>query len=152
MQYTRLVLAMALFIFLGVGCATNIPVPDTIATQTDTQVQTSEEFIRLTSPQTGQVVKSPFLIGGEARVSGNRIYIRVKNTQGDVLISEQARVSVDENTVGPFGILIRYDFRSTDSGIVEIYAKNSASGNEELLQSVPVTFDLSGSGSATSAE
>ena len=47
--------------------------------------------IYLTSPQKGQILKSPFLVGGEARVPNDAVYVRVKKINGDIVISEQAK-------------------------------------------------------------
>lgn len=101
--------------------------------------------IRLTSPQQGQVLKSPFLVGGEAAVPGGAVYIRVKNPAGDVVISEQTRVQGER---GPFGVLISFVFQATEEGTVEVYGIDPATGGEVALESVSVNFDTSGSGSA----
>ncbi len=99
------------------------------------------EGIRLTSPQEGQILKSPFLVGGEARVPGQTVYIKVKKTNGDVLISEQTRVSASQDAPGPFGVLIHFQFQSTEEGIVEVFGQ-SESGVAVASRSVPVKFDV----------
>jgi hypothetical protein len=98
-------------------------------------------LIRLTSPQEGQMVKSPFLIAGEANVPGEVVYVQVKRTSGEVLISEQTSVSTGVDGLGTFGVLINFQFQSTDQGIVEVFGKTEE-GEEVLKKSVEVLFDL----------
>ena len=45
------------------------------------------ENIRVTSPKPDAVLTSPFIVAGEARVFENMLNVRVKNANGDVLIS-----------------------------------------------------------------
>lgn len=144
-----LLLALASLVLLGAGCTnasqTNtstskpagdrIPIYDTLGANS----------INLTSPQEGQVLKSPFLVGGEASVPGDAVHIRVKNPAGDVVISEITRA---QDTGGPFGALISFVFQATDRGTVEVYGIDPATGAEVALQAVAVNFDASGSGSA----
>ena len=105
----------------------------------ESEIGQNDYSINLTSPQSGQVLKSPFLVGGETSLAGENIYIRVKNPRGDVLISEQTRI--EKNTSrGVFSILINFAFQTTGAGTVEIYGLD---GEEEVgLVTVPVKFDL----------
>jgi len=99
--------------------------------------------IRLTSPQSGQVLKSPFLVGGEAKLPDDTIYIRIKKPNGDTLISEQTRIKPDQvGEKGPFSVLISFNFQSTDQGVVETYGVDPETGKEISLESVEVSFDL----------
>ncbi|OJI07650.1 hypothetical protein BK004_01035 [bacterium CG10_46_32] len=117
-----------------------IPITDTVP---------SGHSIRLTSPQPSQVLKSPFLVGGEAIVPGDIVYVRVKNPSGDVVISEQVRVKSEQGlTESPFGVLISFVFRSTDHGTVEVYGIDPVTGAEVETESVDVNFDTSSDGSA----
>ncbi|MDP3995170.1 MAG: hypothetical protein Q8P78_00975, partial [bacterium] len=74
-------------------------------------------------------------------------YVRVKNTAGDVLISEQARLEGGSGDARAFGVLISFVFQSTDRGAVEVYAIDPATGSEMALESVAVNFDTSSNGS-----
>ena len=92
--------ALASLVFTGIGCtdagpggaggkntlSDRIPISDTVV---------GGFVLRLTSPQEGQVLKSPFLVGGEARVPSGAVYIRVKNPAGEVVISEQTRIKAE---------------------------------------------------------
>jgi len=132
------------------GCTGSSPEPASQPNPVSDRIPISDtavdgDVIRLTSPQEGQVLKSPFLVGGEASVAGDIVYVRVKNPAGDVVISEQARAQVPG---GPFGVLISFVFQSTDRGIVEVYGIDPESGAETALESVSVNFDTSFSGSA----
>ncbi len=143
---------LAPLVFLGAGCtdtAQNTTIRSEPGSGSD-RIPISDPAaggysIRLTSPQEGQVLKSPFLVGGEANVAGDVVYVRVKNPAGDVVISEQTRVP---GGGGPFGVFISFVFQATLSGTVEVYGIDPASGAEVALQSVSVNFDTSGSYSA----
>lgn len=146
--------AMALslgIMLLGIGCTSTAPAEnETTALNNTQQTAGAREgaFIRLTSPQEDQVVKSPFLIGGEAQLPDNKAYIRVKNTRGETLISETAVIKAANGEPGPFSVLIRFAFQSTDSGMVDVYGVDPETNAEVELQTIPVGFDISGSGSA----
>lgn len=100
-----------------------------------------EYFIRLTSPQKDQVLKSPFLVGGEAILPDDTAYIRIKKMNGDIVITEQTRIKKDENQAGAFGVLISFVFQATDKGVVEVYGIDPDTGKEAALKSVEVNFD-----------
>ncbi len=148
-------LALASLVFTGAGCAGDsqdavnsqpgsandrVPLNDTV---------TGAYRIRLTSPQEGQILKSPFLVGGEASVPGDTVYIRVKNPAGEVVISEQTRAKPEQGSQGPapFSVLLSFVFRATDRGTVEVYGIDPAANAEAALESVGVTFDTSSDGS-----
>jgi len=150
-----IILAACAFILAGCGTTTDNAAPqqplngnprDEQAAGRDTAASAVE--IRLTSPQPGQVLKSPFLIGGEAKLPDDTVYVRVKNKNNETLISEQTRIKAEPETVGPFGVLISFRFESTNAGIVEVYGIDAKTGNEVSITSVDVSFDISGSGSA----
>jgi hypothetical protein len=102
--------------------------------------------INLTSPNDGQVLKSPFLVGGVANVSSDVVYVRVKKPNGDIVISEQTKVKKEANEKsGAFGVLINFVFQSTESGTVEVYGIDEKTKKEIALQSVKVNFDITSS-------
>lgn len=95
--------------------------------------------LRLTSPHNGQILKSPFLVGGEANLPDNKVFIRVKNTKDDVLITEEARIKTNPGEFGPFSALINFQFQTTDAGTVEVFGRQS--GKEVGLKAIDVKFD-----------
>jgi len=103
--------------------------------------------ISLTSPQEGQILKSPFLVGGVANVPSDVVYVRVRKPDGEIVISEQAKAKkIGDEKEGAFGVLIRFMFQSTDHGVVEVYGINESTGEEVALKSVEVSFDVNTSG------
>jgi len=115
---------------------------NTIPIVVDDGTKKDEYLIRLTSPQRDQVVKSPFLVGGEADLPDDTVYVRVKKPNGDIVISEQTRIKE-----GAFGVLLSFMFQATESGTVEVYGINPETKKEVALQSVEVNFDTISSGS-----
>lgn len=154
---TKTVLISPLALLLLSGCSLNWPGSADNGSQNageqeveQTAVGGSQSnssfYISPRSPQAGQILKSPFLVGGEAALPGDAVYIRVKNSRGDVLIAESAKIKTAPDSGlagGPFSILINFHFQSTDAGLVEIYGRQP--GAEEILtQTVPVRFDVAG--------
>ncbi|MAG29182.1 hypothetical protein CL632_03520 [bacterium] len=121
---------------------------DSIAVPVEKSDVSEGYSIRLTSPQKGQVLKSPFLVGGEANLPDNMAYVRVKKLNGDIVISEKARIKSDAGELGPFGVLLSFEFQATNKGTVEVYGIDPNTGKEVSLKSVDVNFDTSSGGSA----
>jgi len=150
-MFKKILLLSAIALALS-GCGINSDNPkdvknkgigvDSIPLAVDDEAADGYSFIRLTSPQTEQVLKSPFLVGGEAFVPDDAVYIRVTKPNGDILISEQTKVKTNDAKKGPFGVLLHFQFQSTDTGHVEVYGIDPQTGEEVALQSVEVSFDL----------
>jgi hypothetical protein len=105
---------------------------------------TSEEndYIRLFTPAVNATVPSPFEVTGEARgITGNTLYVRIRNTAGAALIEETARVFADGDAFGPFRIALSYQFRHGEDKVLDVYAKD-ASGVEQYMISVPLRFEV----------
>ncbi len=146
------ILALTL-VLAGCGAQTNTNVTADVATENSTSMmQEKAPVVRLTSPQEGQVLASPFLVGGEAQFADNTVHVRVTNTAGDSLIEETTLVKAENGEKGPFGVLINFAFQATDTGYVEVYGIDPTSGKEIGLSSVAVSFDISSSGSAGVAQ
>lgn len=97
--------------------------------------------IVLDSPLSGEEVSSPMLVSGKARVFENTINIRVKNTQGNVLIEELATAHAsDAGQFGDFSVNIEFSFGSTKEGTLEVYSISAKDGSEQDLVSIPITF------------
>jgi hypothetical protein len=117
------------------------------------EVSTEGYSINLTSPNKDQVLKSPFLVGGVANVPLDIVYVRVKKTNGEVVISEQTKVKKATNEKsGSFAVLINFVFKSTDHGIVEVYGIDEKTKQEVVLKSVEVNFDITSSGNIKNAD
>jgi hypothetical protein len=94
----------------------------------------------VTSPKPDEQLSSPFTVEGSAKIPGDKVYIRVKNITGKVLISEVARLGeVQSDGSANFSIKINYEFSTTKEGFVEVYDLNPT-GSEENLVSIPVKF------------
>lgn len=115
-------------------------------TQVEEEISTEGYSINLTSPNEGQILKSPFLVGGVANVPSDVVYVRVRKPDGEVVISEQTKVTKEagENS-GAFGVLINFVFQSTESGTVEVYGIDDGTKEEVALQSIEVNFDVTSS-------
>jgi putative hemolysin len=96
--------------------------------------------ITLTSPQADAQLSSPFTVVGSAKISSDKVYIRIKNTTGKVLIEETALLGeIQLDGYAGFSRKISYEFSTTKEGVIEVYDL-SASGAEENLVSIPVKF------------
>ncbi|MDD5341266.1 MAG: DUF333 domain-containing protein [Patescibacteria group bacterium] len=105
-----------------------------------TSVPENSGAIIVNSPKADEQLSSPFTVSGTAKISSDKVFIRVKNTSNKVLISEQASLSeLGTDGYGSFFRKINYEFSTTKEGFVEIYDL-SASGVEENMVSIPVKF------------
>jgi len=145
---------LALVSFALVGCTSQKLPDDAYQSNFDDTLPVVNEpqqdyDIRLTSPQENQVLKSPFLVAGEARIADDVVYVRVKKANGETLISEQTRIKDSDDGFDPFGVLISFQFQSTDDGYVEVYGIDPETSKEVSLQSVHVKFDTAGQSSVS---
>lgn len=92
--------------------------------------------IKVFNPTPDQVLTSPFVVKGEARVDS--VHIRVTDQNGKTLIKETVPVRSDGEW-GTFSWTITYEFQSTKKGFVEVY---SLKGNKEMnLIKIFVSFN-----------
>jgi putative hemolysin len=96
--------------------------------------------IKITSPIADEQLSSPFKIEGQAKVSDNKVYIRVKNPAGSVLIEETSNaINKSGSEWADFDIEIAYEFNLTKQGVVEIYSLDQDDQEINLI-SLPVKF------------
>ncbi|MFC1598784.1 Gmad2 immunoglobulin-like domain-containing protein [Patescibacteria group bacterium] len=96
--------------------------------------------IKITTPVADQQLSSPFKVEGQAIALENKIYVRVKNTAGTVLIEETATaINKAGSEWADFDIEISYEFDLTKEGTIEVYslAQDDAEMN---LVTIPVKF------------
>ncbi len=104
------------------------------------EVSVSIGSIKVTSPEPNQQLSSPFKVDGQAIVFEDKVYIRVKNTGGKILIEESTTARHQPGTEwGDFSIEIKYEFKTTEEGFVEVYSLDQ-SGKEMNLVRIPVKF------------
>jgi len=100
----------------------------------------ANKSIILTSPTADEQLSSPFKVEGQAIVYQDKIYIRIKNQSGEILISEETAAKHKAGTEwADFSIEIKYEFSTSKEGFVEVYSLDQA-GKEVNLVSVPVKF------------
>jgi len=138
---------VAILALMSFGCSlfgTEKPEDNIIKNENSFEDSFSTQKINLTSPKDGQVLKSPFLIAGEADSGVDVVYVRVKNEKGDIVISSSTKTKNPSNSKNnPFGVYLNFEFQNTKKGFVEVYSINKQTKEEENLKSIPVSFDLS---------
>ncbi len=138
-----ILLIAASLVFLGAGCSL-LPGPkgsdeaaslktDSIPLSVDDGSKTSGA-ITLENPAADAVLTSPFLVAGQAEVLGNKVYVRVKNAEGKVVIENFTMAKG-----GVFSVFIDYQFKGTKEGTVEVFGKDEE-GSEVGLASAAVKF------------
>lgn len=99
-----------------------------------------DTLITVSSPIADSQLTSPLTIEGKAKISGDKIYIKVKNTSGKVLIEESAVLGpADASGYKSFSRKIIYEFSTTKEGYIDVYSLSST-GAEENLVSIPVKY------------
>lgn len=100
----------------------------------------TQKSIKLNSPQENQQLSSPFTLEGSAIVKDNKVYIRVKNLNDQVLIEESVTAAAQPGSEwAEFSIDIEYDFQQTKEGYIEVYSYDDQN-NEINNISIPVKF------------
>ncbi len=90
--------------------------------------------LSVTKPERNEDVDSPFNVQGIA--SGDTVYVRVKNAAGTTVFTEPVTVRN-----GAFSVNLTYEFINTTSGSVEVFQKDAA-GTETNLVTVPLTYKV----------
>lgn len=102
---------------------------------------TVSENIRVTSPKPGDVVTSPFIVSGEARVFENQLTVRLSNSTGTALFDQPVTARAkDVGEFGPFKVNMHYQFKNTKEGFVEVFNYSAKDGSIENLVKIPVKF------------
>ncbi len=115
-------------------------IPSVTPPSSDEGTATAEKSIKVTSPIADEQLSSPFKVEGQAIVYQDKVYIRIKNTNGNVLIEENTLAKHQSGTEwGDFSISINYEFNLTKEGFVEVYSLDQ-DGQEQNLVSIPVKF------------
>jgi len=119
---------------------------NSITPQTQSAVALEAEGIKVTTPRSGQKIKSPMLISGEAVGSWyfeGEIPAILYNAQSEEIIRGNAKANGDWMTdqLVPFELTLEYDQPVTSTGTL-ILRKNNPSGQDALNQSIeiPIKF------------
>lgn len=119
---------------------------NSITPQTESVVALEAEGIKISTPRSGQKIKSPILISGEAVGSWyfeGEIPVILYNAQSEEIIRGNAKAKGDWMTdqLVPFELLLEYDQPVTSAGTLTL-RKNNPSGQDALNQSIeiPVRF------------
>lgn len=98
--------------------------------------------ILVDTPEQGDVLSSPFVVSGEARVFENVLIVQVTNQTGKALIKETVKAHpADVGQFGPFKITLSYSFSQTKEGFVEVYSESARDGSKQNLVKIPVKFE-----------
>ncbi|GEM_PF-4650514 len=93
------------------------------------------------TPKIGDILQNPIFIQGKARVFENTVHVDIKKENGEVMISEIATAKAkNAGEFGEFEIQIRFYFRNTKTGFVEVYSLSPKDGSRENLVNIPVEF------------
>jgi len=97
--------------------------------------------IKVERPQPGATISSPVLVRGQARAFEGTFHIRLKDSDGKVVVEKTGTASAEEaGDFGTFGELLLFDDVATDEGAVEVYTVSAEDGSEQDLASIPVKF------------
>lgn len=119
--------------------ATTTNPPQTLPASGSDTVEIKNIGIFVSVPKNGQIVNSPIFVSGTANVTSQIVIIRVKNSIGDILGQGQAKACLDTDAC-PFEVSVSFTKAITQTGTVETYSQNVVNGQEEYLQSIPVSF------------
>ena len=95
--------------------------------------------IALNAPKENQIVKTSLFVSGTANVTSQIVQIKVKDSIGEILGQGQATACLSVNGC-PFEVWVNLTKPITQTGTVEVYSRNTVSGQAEYLQIIPVIF------------
>lgn len=97
--------------------------------------------IHISTPIQGDTITSPVKISGEVRVFENQFNIRVKDSDGKVLVEESAMGSNgDMGQFNPFEKDVAYSTPSTPEGTIEVFDYSAKDGTEIDKVTIPIKF------------
>ncbi|PIP21602.1 MAG: hypothetical protein COX39_02045 [Candidatus Nealsonbacteria bacterium CG23_combo_of_CG06-09_8_20_14_all_40_13] len=101
----------------------------------------TEQNIQLTSIQDGDLVKSPALVGGKARVFENTLIAVLKDANGTVLKQQTITTNATEpSQFGDFTEQLVFTTPQTDTGTLELYEESPATGAPTNKITIGVKF------------
>lgn len=94
------------------------------------------------SPTKNELLSSPIVVSGKARVFENTVNVDVKKEDNEVLISEVVNVHpIPKDSFGEFSVNIYFQFFNTDKGSIDVYSISAKDGSKENLVNIPVRFE-----------
>ena len=98
--------------------------------------------IKVTSPEPGETIPSPFLIAGEARSDENQVYVKLIRDDGRVIMDEfSTRIKgADAGEWGDFNTSPWYSVTHSEEANLEVYTKDE-DGEIASKAVVPVKFE-----------
>jgi hypothetical protein len=124
--------------------ATTTPFPTVFTSVTPGAIETitpqASQNIEVTSPYMGEIVKSGFMVKGNARVFENVVSIRLSDSEGNVLLQTTAYANApDVGQFGPFEKALKFQTNSAE-GTLEVYQASAKDGSDIDKVIVPVVF------------
>lgn len=106
-------------------------------------ISSSDEInILVDMPEQGDILTSPFVVSGEARVFEGTVIVQVTNISGKVLIEEVVTAhSLDVGQFGSFKVTLGFSFSQTKEGFVEVFSESARDGTQQNLVKIPVKFE-----------
>ena len=97
------------------------------------------KVIKINEPKIGAQIKSPLLISGQANLGGEKLKVRIKDSQGLVLAESFVQVKNTEK-MSDFLISLSYKKPSASKGTVEVFQLITRSNSEVNKITIPVIF------------
>jgi hypothetical protein len=118
-----------------------VPTPTPTVTPIVTPPDQQSTNIMIDYPKPGMTVTSPVTVRGQARVSKNTVYIRIKDQDGKVIASQNAvGKSADYGQFGGFETKVNYSAAPQTKGLIEIYQVLPGDSSQQDLVAVPIYF------------
>ncbi len=117
--------------------------PSAVDTTTPVPSSSQSVNIHVFKPQPYDVIGSPVVIQGEARVFESTFSYRVKDANGKILYENHAMANApDAGLFGSFDLNIVYSRPSTDRGSIEVFEYSAKDGSEINKVTIPVRFKV----------
>jgi len=100
----------------------------------------TEPAITISSPKSGETVRSPLVVSGTARVFEGALVIVVKDAGGKVLATRPAQATIGAPERGTYKVEVTFAVSTTQAGTVEAFTHSPKDGSIQDLASVKVTL------------
>lgn len=104
------------------------------------QVAIIDSNIIVTQPLSNDVVSSPIMVTGRAKLLKGLISLRLRDVWDNIIATSTAIVNNDDSNWGQYSARLEFNLPSSQSGWLEVYNQNPTDGSNQDLIRLPIVF------------
>jgi len=112
---------------------------DDIAEKATSTIITGDNNIQIYDIKNGDLVSSPLIIKGQAKIEEKKLIIELRNKDHFALVKEVVNVyKKEKNEWGEYSVTLNFEFSNTKEGFIAVYEEDI----EDSLLEIPVKFSV----------